>query len=314
MTATIDRSERVRNKIAVRRMLRDRKGIRPSSDYRPHTGGQEQFHASVHNIRALFPGNGWGKTIALGCEIDHWCRHTSRWQPTPPWPLICLWFGKSQDQLDLQRQSLARHCFGPLVRYKESDDRFVWEDGSFLQMGLASTASDWQRWQGIAADLIAFDEQPTLGLYREMQMRRRGERDTRYILAATATEGITWMYAEIAKPWLEFHQGLGLDEDAAMREQRHPSIFCWTKGGIDDNPGATEEQRRHYHSRTWSSEKERKVRLFGGFESWVGDPVFDEKAVEGFRADLDGLDEKHGRPRRGFFQAVFPLQASKAGA
>ena len=48
------------------------RSFRPSDWYRPHGGGQRQFHQSRSIVRCLFPGNGFGKTTAAGKEVNWW--------------------------------------------------------------------------------------------------------------------------------------------------------------------------------------------------------------------------------------------------
>jgi hypothetical protein len=48
---------------------------RPSEFCEPHERGQVQFHAAPHIVRAMFPGNGFGKTRAAGTEANWWLTH-----------------------------------------------------------------------------------------------------------------------------------------------------------------------------------------------------------------------------------------------
>lgn len=255
----------------------------PAMAYKPHDHGQLQFHQSTHQIRCLFPGTGFGKTMALAAEFDAWARHTNRWRKTPPWPVRMLWFAKSESQWDLIRPQLVEEVFGRVPQYHAGSRTFEWRDGSFMKAGFADDANSWEKWQGPNPDLVGFDEKPQPQHFREQLARDRGKRSTNLAIAATATTGISWMHKLLYLPWKEHHEKEGIDTQKALMVQSHPRIWVWDRGGIDDNPGASEQQRANARLNPWGSAKELKVRLFGGFEDWVGDPVFDPDALEKMR-------------------------------
>ena len=117
------------------------------------------------------------------------------------------------------------------------------------------------------------DEEPPPKLWREMP-QPPWQRKTRFVVGATATQGVSWMESEIFKPWWSTTRGWGWTR-ACPEVQSHPHLWVWDWGGIRDNPGASTEDVEWYETRTWSSAKERKVRLKGGFENWA-DSVFDQ--------------------------------------
>ena len=243
-------------------------------------------HGDLKPINVLVPGNGFGKTTAMAHDFDCMARHDPRWRDVPTWPVRGIWFGKLEDQLDEIREQVRQEVFGPSVVF--SDDQLRWPDGSTLSMHPANDTSAWKKWQGINPDWIGFDETPPRSLWREAMFRRRGKRNTRFVMGATQAEGITWAHADLFLPWRDWHKNLGIDEFRAQRDQRHPDIWLWHEGGIDDNPGTTEEQRAFYRRQTERlPPKMAKVRLRGGFESWVGDPFFNEAAIERMRAKLE---------------------------
>lgn len=262
------------------------------------------FHQAPHIIRGLFPGNGWGKSIAVAAELNAWGYHTNQWQRTPAWPVIMLWVFTTSDQFAMIYEQVRTVVFGTDVKYKAGDGEFVWPDGSKMFLAFANDSRSWEKRQGIAADLIAFDEEPPVQFWREMMMRRRAQRKTRYIVAATATKGDSWMAEEIYKPWAEHHKTLGLDPTRALWAQKHADIWLWWRGGVNDNPGADESDLRWYEGRTWSSEKEREVRLTGGFQSWTGDPVFDPAAIARMMARLEESEKRTGPGRIGQMMGV----------
>lgn len=275
-----------RQRLVARALLRQLRQVRPADDYAPHDAGQVQFHQSTHTIRGLFPGNGWGKTTAICSEIDAWCRHTNRWQRTPDWPIVAVWFCPQYSQFGMLREQIELETIGRDIPWRETRDGNFYEYPDGSRWFVASADRSWTFFQGINPDLIVFDEQPPVKLWREAMMRRRGKKKTRFVIGATATQGLTWMASEVFKPWKDHHADLGYSTETAADLQLHPDIFCWPFGGIDDNPGADQSDRDWYHTRQWSSEKEKKVRLHGGFEDWTGDSVFDEAAIDMLREEL----------------------------
>lgn len=253
----------------------------PSSTYQPHSRGQLQFHLAEQMIRGLFPGNGFGKTRAMAEEFNDLCTQRGRWGYRLTWPARCIWWCQNYDQFEMLKIQIEGETIGDQAVWNSKHHRYDYPNGS--QWYVVSCERKWTKVQGIPMDLVGFDEQPPLQLYREMLVRRRGKRKTRYIFAATATQGLTWMRGEVYEPWLKHHEALHIGETEALAEQAHPRIWCWPAGGIDDNPGADASDREHYHAMTWSSEKEKKVRLYGGFEDWTGDPVFNPEAIEAIR-------------------------------
>jgi hypothetical protein len=275
----LDDDLRAELQAAARRMelLESLRQDRPSEFYDPHDRGQAQFHAAPHIVRALFPGNGFGKTRAAGTEANWWLTHRHPFQTTPDWPCIVIWCCETFKQFKILRPQLEEECFDRPWKFNKSDHIYTFGDGGM--MFLISGDSSWTHVQGINPDLVIFDEEPPEALWSEMRMRRRGRRKTRYCFAATATQGMTWMYRDLYLPWLNHHQERGLDEPAAMQEQAHPMLWVWPHGGIGDNPGADEGDRAWYLSQSFNSEAERIVRLDGGFADFSGTPVFDLEAL-----------------------------------
>ena len=306
MTAIATKPHDFRQRLVARAILQKIKDQRPADDYDPHEDGQLQFHQSTKTVRGLFPGNGWGKTTAAAAEIDAWCRHTCRWQETPKWPIVAVWFCQQYSQFGLLREQLELDIIGRDVPWRETRDGCFYEYPDGSRWYVASADRKWTFMQGINPDLVIFDEQPPIKLWREMMMRRRGRKKTRFVVAATATQGLTWMEDEIYTPWKEYHTDQGYSIEGAVEVQTHPDIFCWPLGGIADNPGADEGDVAWYESRTWSSDKEKKVRMHGGFEDWTGDSVFDDAAIEYMRQELKTWQKLNPDfPLEGILEPVF---------
>jgi hypothetical protein len=272
----------------------------PCEFYKPHAG-QEAFHRAPHIIRALWPGNGFGKTRAMGTELNWWATHSHPYQITPKWPIIGIWSCETFKQFEILRDQLQTECFGPERsashpegwKFNKNDKAYIWPDGG--RLFLISGDGSWTHVQGINPDWVGFDEEPPRALWNEMKMRRRGRRKTRYCFAATATQGLTWMYHELYLEWVKFHSDRGVHEGDAHERQLHPRVWAYAKGGINDNPGADAGDRDWYASQTFTSDAERQVRLFGGFADFSGTPVFDAESLERMKPFL--IDGEQGTLR-----------------
>lgn len=264
--------------------------------------GQLQFHKSQHIIRVLVPGNGWGKTATLAVEAD-WCgagdKHYDAELPRRRRAMI--WVCQKHQQWEIMRPDIERWWPPSVVAtwVGQPSFRYKWPDGSTLH--IVTSETDWITLQGIQPDRVFIDESIPVSLWREFIKRRRGATRTRYCIGATATQGLDWTYTELYLPWRQYHERAGIsDEREMMRQQLHrfddpalaetPGIWCWPRGSHSDNPTATKETWAFYKQTTGGSQAEREVRLYGGFRSFSGTPVFDLDNLEKMRAGLE-----HGR-------------------
>lgn len=293
--------EAARGRVREQMLLEDLQAAQPWLFWRPHQfrddgvtpSGQLQFHQSTHVNRFLWPGNGWGKTSCASVEVAWWIYHCHPYQRTPAWPVTVIWCCETYKQFDLLRQQLETEALGPERslrhpggwKFNQSKQCYVWPDGSRLY--LVSGDGSWTHVQGVPCDLVVFDEEPPWGLFNELTQRRRAKRKTRYIIAATATQGMTWMYHKLFAPWLKWYAERGMTLDQAIVMQTHPLTWVWERGGIDDNPAADAEDRAYYRMKSYGSEAEKTVRLHGGFLDFSGRPVFDLEALEAMRPGLE---------------------------
>jgi len=248
-------------------------------DYRAEDRFQLQFHKDAHAIRAMFPGNGAGKTTVAGVEADYWLQHDHPYQQTPVWSVQVIWVCLKFQQMDMIREQLEANCFTAGWNWNDNKHRYRWKHGDTLYV--VSNDGDWGTIQGVSPDLVIIDEECDVRLWRELTMRRRGRKQTRYVISATATKGKRWMYHEIYMPWLKYHEAQGIDEQTAVKKQLHPTRWVWPYGGIEDNPSA------HGGDLVWYSDElalaspaERQVRLKGGFKDFNAAPVFDAEALD----------------------------------
>lgn len=240
------------------------------------------MHQSRHAVRLLVPGNGFGKSRAIGTEVAWWITKEHPYQPVPSWPCVALWFCPDYRQWQMKLPEYEAEWLPAGGKWDDQDKSYEWSSGA--KLFVLSYERSWKSSQGINPDLVAFDEEPPLQLWREMRMRRRGWKKTRFLIGATATGGDSWMEKELYQPWVKAHAEKGMSVEQARLAQLHGDIWVWDVGGIDDNPGADQEDREFYHRSTWSSAAEKRVRLRGGFASFNASPVFDPDGVERLKA------------------------------
>ncbi len=240
----------------------------------------------VDNALGLFVARDFIVThnsTVMAHDFNQMATHSNRYRQVQVGPVLGVWFGKLKDQIEIIREQIHREVFGTTVK-KMASGEFIWPDGSRLLTAAANDVRSWQKWQGINPDWIGFDETPPRSLWREAMWRRRGKKSTMYVLGATQTEGITWAHADLFIPWRDHHAKDGIDPQRAQHVQSHPDIWLWFEGGAQDNPGNSAEQIAFLKRQSASlPPKMAKVRLYGGFESWVGDPYFNEAAIERIR-------------------------------
>lgn len=257
---------------------------RPGLLIEPHDHGQLQALCSDHVYRILIPGNGWGKTTCMGLDCDLLMQRDDPFKPQVmpeamygvDRPTVAVWFCQKYQQFEIMKPDLEA-IFTRGWRWREDKHVYVWPNGS--KCFVLSSDSDWTAIQGVHVDAVYFDEHPDRKFWNEMQYRRRGKHKTRYMVAATMTLGITWFVTGIIQPVEEHARQLGLTHDEFLQRQPHPTTFLWDVGGIADNPAMTEDDEKHYASIETASDKEREVRLRGGYADFTGMPVFDLAAL-----------------------------------
>lgn len=263
----------------------------PGWRFRPHTHGQLQALKSDKIYRYLIPGNGFGKTSCMAMDAEMLLQATDPFKAhvlPKSHPATAAWFCQKYQQYEIMRRDIESHLTRTWT-FHEQKKFYSWPNGA--RLFLLSSDSDWSSVQGIHLDAVYFDEHPDRRFWIEMMFRRRGEYKTRYMVAATMTQGITWFIQEEIKPWEQAYKRQGLTEDQALEQQPHPTKFVWTKGGIEDNPGLDQSDVAHYDSITVASDKELMVRRYGGYADFVGEPVFDIPSLQAMAADLQAGEE-----------------------
>ncbi len=265
---------------------------RPGWMVQPHDLGQVQALSSSATYRVLIPGNGWGKTTIMARDADMLMQRDDPYKPgcmpEPDRPTMAVWFCQKYQQWAIM-QGNVEALFTRGWKWHDQKKFYDWPNGS--KLFVLSSDSNWESIQGIELDGVYFDEHPDRKFWNEMMYRRRGKRKTRYMVAATMTLGITWFVIAIIQPWEKMCRKLGFTNKKALEEQPDPKTFVWNVGGIESNPSMGQEDFDHYNSQTTLSEKERHVRLKGGYADFIGEPVFDLVALDVMDAGaLEGED------------------------
>lgn len=248
---------------------------RPGCLIEPHTHGQWQALCSDRTYRILIPGNGWGKTTCMALDADLLMQRDDPFKPhvipKPDRPTTAIWYCQKYQQFEIMRPDIEG-IFTHGWTWKDQKHYYIWPNGS--RLFVLSSDSDWKAIQGVELDAVYFDEHPDRKFWVEMQYRRRGKKKTRYMVAATMTQGITWFVRQLIQPIEAYAIQQGLTEDQLLTQQPHPKSFLWNCGGIKDNPGADEEDVEHYEGVEGASEAEKEVRTRGGYADFTGTPVF----------------------------------------
>jgi hypothetical protein len=269
--------EDLRAEQACSRYLDDQPWVR----VRPHFQGQAQALASTHTYRILVPGNGWGKTTCMAMDADMLMQRVDPFKPdllpNPDRPTVAIWVTQKYQQFEMMRPDLEA-IFTPGWKWQEQKHVYVWPNGS--RLFVLSSDSDWTAIQGVQIDAVYFDEHPDRKLWVELLYRRRGKKRTRYMVAATMTQGLTWFVRDQIQPVEQWAIEHGYTTQQRLMFQDHPKIFLWDVGGIADNPEMTEEDFEHYESITAAGDKERRVRLHGGYADFTGQAVFDQAGLD----------------------------------
>lgn len=265
---------------------------RPSWHFTPHNQGQMQALASDHDFRVLIPGNGWGKTTVMGVDVDLLMQRNDPLKPhvMPKQasgydrPTTAIWICQKYQQFEIMKPELES-LFTRGWTWNGSKNYWIWPNGS--RTFVLSSDSDWSAIQGVEVDAVYFDEHPDRKLWVEMMYRRRGNKKTRYMVAATMTLGLTWFIRDVVVPVEKWFRDQGLTHSQFIELQNHPRTFLWDRGGIIDNPCMSQEDVDHYASVQGVSDKEMEVRTGGGYADFTGEGVFDLDAVKRMKQQVE---------------------------
>jgi hypothetical protein len=275
---------------------------RPWEWYVPHAK-QLAFHTATQEVRALFPGNRFGKTSAAAMEAQWFATGTH-----PHWPIAkpgtpgdVIWACPSFDQFELLLPELQELIWGRGVKYNRSSHIVTFPGGG--RVWAWSRERDWKTIKGIAPRSFIFDEDTTEELWNEHKARGFGKEQLSVIITNTPTQAMgTFLETEVYEPWLKLHKDEGLTEDEACEQQRHPSLYVMTRGGIEDNPAQAHNVEK-FKERKWSGgAAEAAVRLKGGFRLIGAGGVFDAETLQRLEAEVEAINEKYGHGTTGYLR------------
>lgn len=264
--------------LAATRAIDARRKLAPFEWYVPHAK-QLQFHKARQEVRALFPGNRFGKSSAAGMEAQWFCTRTHPYRPNPSEPGDVIWACPSFDQFEGLLPDLRALVWGTKPKWYKGDHILEFHGGGRLWAWSRDRA--WDVLKGLNPALIVFDEDALAALWNESKARGYGRQETAKIITNTPTEAMgTWMETEVYRPWLEFHRERGYTEAEANALQLHPGLFVITVGGIGDNPSLVHLVEKFRTTKWEGGDDEWHVRNFGGFRYIGARGVFDSAGLK----------------------------------
>jgi hypothetical protein len=221
---------------------------------------QDAVHRSQAFIRALFSGNGVGKTTACIQEAIWTSTGTHPHRETARLPNIVIIVLDDSSKADTVYLAGLRkrnwYDVSKLKLYKDGrshTQRVVFPNGSEWHFMTHDMAED--KWESIECACVIFDEPPPRFIYIAL-LRGMREKDMRpWIMFAGTPLGrnAPWMYREIFRPWK-----FGQDDEIAC-------FFGNTYANLSNlDPETINRWKKRY------SEKELKTRLEGSFEFLSG--------------------------------------------
>ena len=304
MTRTISEADitRAQKLIELEIGMRTLRLQRPWEWYQPHAK-QLAFHRAPQRVRALFPGNRFGKTSAAAMEAQWFCTRTHPFRPNPRHPGDVIWACPSFDQFELLLPKLRTLIWGPLPRYNAAQHTLTFPNGG--KIWAWSRERDWTTLKGINPTAIIFDEDALEALWNESKARGYGEEEMSVILTNTPTEAMgTWMETDVYQAWLDYHTEHGLTEEEANEEQTHPRIFCLTRGGIADNPSLAHKVEEFRAEKFRGGKAEWEVRNHGGFRYIGTTGVFSADTLSRLRDEIEEADEAAGKGQTGYLSPI----------
>ena len=225
---------------------------------------QEKFHRSASFVRALFSGNGVGKTTACIQEAIWAATGTHPWRPVPRIPSTTI--------IVLDDPSKADNVYLRTMKqrgwYDVSKLKLDKHGRSHTQEVIFPNGSNWifmthemneDKFESIECSGVIFDEPPPRFIYIAL-IRGQREKDMAPWIAFAGTprgKNAPWMHAEIYKPWFF---------------KSDPEIECFF-GSTYDNLHNLDPDTINRWKKRFTAE-ELKTRLFGEFEFLSG-RIFD---------------------------------------
>ena len=222
------------------------------STFKPHKG-QKDFLESPKTIRALFSGNGFGKSTVLVIDLIyahlelHPYRNTSNVRAT--W-LLLPGFDKAEDYWSEIKRWCPPSQLPKLNKMGTSAiKRLEWPNGSTTTF--YSFDQDPQKLEGTNIDALYIDECPPRSLWIAAYRGLRNNKDY-YVVMASTPISEPWLYEEIYQPW-------------ALKKD--PNIFL-IQGSTHENPYLSKTWIKDFEGRL--TEDERATRIHGEFSHLQG--------------------------------------------
>lgn len=219
--------------------------------YHPNPG-QLPIHKSKARIRAVFSGNGAGKT-AMSVNEVFWCLKgynpiTDEFTPVPTKVIVVLdkpekidqtWLPEIKKWFNITENNLKK---GGKPYYSE----VTIDNGSHLQFMFH--LQEPMAFESIEADFFVFDEPPPRGVFIAlMRGGRKKGRKARFLIVGTPIAA-SWLRKDLYEPWSRGD----LPDTECFKFGTHVNEKNLSDGYIEDFS-------RHL------SEKEKRIRLFGEF-------------------------------------------------
>lgn len=220
--------------------------------FKPHEG-QEAFLKAPHTIRAMFSGNGFGKTTALTIDLIY--THLERHPHRDTSAVRNSWFivpglDKTEDYWnEIKRWCPPSQLPKPNKLGTSSVKRLEWSNGSTTTF--FSHDQDSSKLEGTNVDALYIDEPPPRDLWVAAYRGLRNNKNYFIVMAGTPISQ-AWLYTEIYQPW-------------AMKTNK--DIFL-IQGSTEANPYLSKKWIEDFKSRL--TEDEVRTRLHGEFSHLQG--------------------------------------------
>ena len=238
----------------------------------------DPFHRSGAQIRALFCGNGTGKTYGSLMEAVLLARGEHPHKPNFPVPNEGWIISSSAGQGERVLMPIFRKIMPHLktgewaIRGRPGSQRVEWNNGSLWH--LLSSEADPDTFAGAEPDWIAMDEEAKAAVADECFARMRHPHQIMWI-TLTPLNGMTWVYDKI------FNQGKHVwrhgRKESHIGDDEDIEIF---RGSPMDNLANLDPKYINDMKKRWGANpKELQVRMSGDFVEFAGLILneFDEK-------------------------------------
>lgn len=236
----------------IRTLEERERRIKLKKDVYEPNDGQLPVHKSVARTRAVFSGNGGGKTT-LGVHEALWAAEgynpvTGKFTKVPATVIVVL-----------DKPDKVRKVWLPEMRkWRNINDDQLWKDGkpeisrmSFpngSQIIYMTHEMEPLSFESIEVDFVVFDEPPPRHVYIALLRGGRKKRGLgRYLIIGTPITG-SWLRKEIYEPWTRGEK---------------PNIECFKFGTRVNEKNLAENYIEEFGSAL--SEKEKRIRLEGDF-------------------------------------------------